>query len=172
MSDWRSLIWLSGYEISEGGDLRRVNVRQKRPGSLVCGYLVNGYRLYRITDGAGGVLNLLAHRLVCEAFHGPPNPLHREVVHYDGVRSHNHYSNLRWVSPVENAADRTRHGTQAGENHSRAVLDWATVRCIREHYSGKRGEISALARKHGLTREGMRAVIRGHTWKEREAVNV
>lgn len=170
--EWRTLDWLPGYSISEHGNLRRDAVRQKRAGSFVHGYLVKGYRLYRITDGNGGSRYLLAHRLVCEAWHGKPNALHREAAHWDGSRTNNHYSNLRWASPVENNADRRRHGTQAGELHSRTSLTWDTVRRIRRTYSGKWGEISALARQHGVHRETMRLILNGGTWKEREVAHV
>ncbi len=167
--EWRALNWLVGYEISESGLLRRVSVRQKRPGSLVRGHLVRGYHLYRVTDGKGGIRRLLAHRLVCEAWHGKPDLLRREAAHWDGVRTNNHYSNLRWASPAENNADRRRHGTQAGELQSRAILKWETVRRIRAGYSGKWGEITALARQHGVKKETMRELIRGRTWKERDS---
>lgn len=170
MSDWRVIDWLSGYEISRTGELRRVNVRQKVTGSLVRGHVVKGYRVFRLPNGKGGIRYLLAHRLVCEAFNGPPNVLHREVAHFDGNRLNNNAENLRWVSPAENAADRTMHGTQAGENHPRSRLAWTTVRDIRRNYAGRRGEISALARQHGLHRESMRQIIRGETWKERASV--
>lgn len=170
--DWRSLRWLPRFEVSADGKLRRKAFPRKRAGSLVRPQIVKGYVLYRVSDGNGGRQNLLAHRLVCEAFHGPPNILHREVAHWDGNRSNNHYTNLRWVSPAENAADRTRHGTQSGENASRAKLNWETVRNIRSSFTGRRGEIAALARLHGVHRMTIRLIVRNKTWKEREVANV
>jgi hypothetical protein len=49
------------------------------------------------------------HTLVCTAFHGDPEP-GQEVLHGDGVPSHNAASNLRWGTRAENMADMVQHG--------------------------------------------------------------
>lgn len=51
------------------------------------------------------------HRLVCEAFQGPPRDGKTQVCHYDGDRHNNSNSNLRWDSPKGNMQDAKRHGT-------------------------------------------------------------
>jgi hypothetical protein len=62
----------------------------------------NGYPIAQLT------LNkkqhaILAHRLVCEAFHGP-SPAGKDLVnHIDGNRANNNASNLEWVSRRGNA---------------------------------------------------------------------
>ncbi len=43
-----------------------------------------------------------AHRLVCEAFWGPPPAPGLEADHKDGTKSNNHYENLEWVTDPEN----------------------------------------------------------------------
>ena len=40
--------------------------------------------------------NYLVHRLVCEAFWGPPPAPGLQVDHIDGTKSNNHYENLEW----------------------------------------------------------------------------
>lgn len=48
------------------------------------------------------------HRAVCLAFHGlPPSDGHTQVDHINRVRHDNRAVNLRWVTPVENAANRS-----------------------------------------------------------------
>lgn len=42
------------------------------------------------------------HRLVCEAFYGPPPEGKEQCDHIDGCRENNYYKNLRWASPSEN----------------------------------------------------------------------
>ncbi len=44
----------------------------------------------------------LVHRLVCEAFWGPPWASGLEVDHVDGNKSNNHSQNLEWVTRAEN----------------------------------------------------------------------
>lgn len=50
------------------------------------------------------------HGLVARAFHGPPPSPYHEVGHRDGDSFNNHVSNLRWVTRLENADDKRRHG--------------------------------------------------------------
>ena len=42
------------------------------------------------------------HRLVCEAFWGPPPAPGLQVDHKDGTKSNNHFENLEWVTPRVN----------------------------------------------------------------------
>ncbi len=42
------------------------------------------------------------HRLVCEAFWGPPPAPDLQVDHKDGTKFNNHYQNLEWVTDPEN----------------------------------------------------------------------
>ncbi len=42
------------------------------------------------------------HRLVCEAFWGPPPAPGLQADHKDGTKSNNHFENLEWVTDPEN----------------------------------------------------------------------
>lgn len=53
-----------------------------------------------------------AHRLICEAFHGPC-PEGHECAHNDGTRDNNAAANLRWATHAENIADKAIHREQA-----------------------------------------------------------
>jgi hypothetical protein len=104
------------------------------------------------------------HTLICEAFHGPrPSPAH-EVAHNDGVKVHNHASNLRWATPKENAADRSKHGTQqSGSNHPFAKLLDEDVPVIRRlKLFGYRG--SDIALMFDMNRNTVNRAIAGKTW--------
>lgn len=52
------------------------------------------------------------HRLVCEAFHGPP--FGRLVRHLDGNEQNNQAVNLRWGSPEMNKVDKIFHQIMRG----------------------------------------------------------
>lgn len=55
----------------------------------------NGYRV----SGAGGRVRRV-HRLVAEAFLGPPpTPRHCLINHKDGVKTNNHVTNLEYATP-------------------------------------------------------------------------
>ena len=50
------------------------------------------------------------HRLICEAFHGIPNPSSLQVRHLDGDTNNNVPGNLCWGTQAENWMDRKAHG--------------------------------------------------------------
>lgn len=51
------------------------------------------------------------HQIVAIVFHGEkPTPAH-VVAHCDGVKTNNHYENVRWATRAENERDKIAHGT-------------------------------------------------------------
>lgn len=50
--------------------------------------------------------NMLVHRLVCEAFHGPPPSPTHSVDHIDRNKSNNKVGNLRWATKSEQVTNR------------------------------------------------------------------
>lgn len=169
MTEWRALDWLPDYEISEHGDVRRCRAvcnypagRVLRPGkSKRTGYLIFVLMIDRKRK------TFLAHRLACEAFHGPPPFEGACVAHGDGTRDNNHYTNLRWATRKENCADQILHGTRRrAETHYNARLTWADVRTIRAEYTGKRGEMKALAARFGVSAPSIGGIIHGRKWRE------
>lgn len=72
------------------------------------------------------------HRLVLVAFRGPPNSPSMHGAHGDGNRQNNLLENLRWATPLENSADRKRHGnTAVGNRHGLARATEAQLVAIR-----------------------------------------
>jgi hypothetical protein len=121
---WRPIVgWEGLYEVSETGRVRslaRTAVRET--GGRAHGYScagreltgsINkalGYHIFVLTRN-GRRQSCYGHRLVCEAFNGPP-PSGHEVAHADGCRTNNDYRNLRWATRRENLKDKESHGTQ------------------------------------------------------------
>ncbi len=52
----------------------------------------------------------LVHLIIMLTFVGP-RPPDKETGHRDGVASHNWLSNLRYITKIENEADKVKHGT-------------------------------------------------------------
>lgn len=85
--------------------------------------LSDGYRRANLKVG-GAVENrgFAVHRLILEAFCGPP-PRGMQCCHNDGDRENNRIENLRWDTPKANKADAFLHGTvPLGEAHSSSKL--------------------------------------------------
>lgn len=160
------------YEVSEHGHIRskdmvvgakgdKTAVRKGRV--LAPARKSNGYLAVTLTNGVARP-QIGVHRIVARAFIGEcPVGLH--VLHADGDKSNNHYSNLRYGTPAENVADTRSHGRQRfGENHPMAKLDADAVAHIRM----SNRECAALAKMYGVSKAHVSAVRRGRVWKHVE----
>lgn len=107
MEIWKPIQDLPGYSVSNRGRVRKDSTGQIMVLSKNGGYC-------RIT------ISKHVHRLVAEAFIDRPDGEKCWVDHIDGNRSNNDVSNLRWVTPSENA---TAFGYQSRiKNKRRKVL--------------------------------------------------
>lgn len=90
------------------------------------------------------------HHLVLEAFVGPC-PEGMQCRHLDGNKENNHLSNLAWGTPIENAADKLRHGTSLdGERNHQTRLTTKQVKEIRiRRASGER--LRTIAQDYGVS---------------------
>lgn len=119
-------------------------------------------------DGRGriqGDVSPQAHRAMCILSHGnPPSDIH-EAAHTCG-RGHQACVNPRhlyWATPIENAEDKWRHGTQRhGEACWKAKLTIGQVREIRL-LKGKMSQ-SAIGHKYGVDGETIGDIYRRKTW--------
>ena len=110
MTTWKKVPQFPNYLVSDTGLVMGTKILKPYLGNH--GYFVVGL----CKDSK--IYPMLIHRLVCMAFVGkaPPGKIH--VAHYDGVKTNNSASNLRWASCSENAMDKYRHGTMRhGDNH-------------------------------------------------------
>lgn len=121
-----------------------------------------GYRQVSIKAKTIGV-----HRLIAEAFIGPPPTSQHQVNHKNGVKSDNRAANLEWVTCSENARhaiDVLKRKAARGERAFGNKLAEGQVREIRVRLgSGEsRGDI---ARHYGVNGSTIRAIELGITWK-------
>jgi hypothetical protein len=158
--EWRPVIGFEGaYEVSSHGRVRSLTrlvtgpVRSfTRKGQLIRGFNHNYHYVFLGAGNQKGV-----HRLVCEAFHGPPL-LGQEVNHIDANQFNNRADNLEWVSKSGNRQHTLRLG-----RHNRARLTVDQVLQIRARLA--QGEIGQrLADEYGVTRHAITNIKRGHTW--------
>ena len=109
--DWRPVVGSEQfYEVSEAGDIRRIKSAQSTHSGrrLTPFHDRRGYVIYNLNSG-GVRRRVKAHRVVLEAFVGPPPEGQTFALHWDDNPRNNHISNLRWGSRDENGADRARN---------------------------------------------------------------
>lgn len=161
--------WEMRYRVSEHGHVRSKDMvvgakggaTAIRKGRLLTQVLKNsGYFAITLTNGVDRP-QVAIHRLVARAFIGEC-PLGLHVLHSDGDKANNHYSNLRYGTPAENVADTAKHGRQRmGATHPMAKLDEAAVRHIRT--SKQRGvDMAAL---YHVTAAHISAIRRNKVWQ-------
>lgn len=115
---WRAIPGYEGrYEVSDQGQVRSLGLRVKARGGktafrkgkvLRTAVKAHGYLQVTLIDAKGRRWCALVHQLVCLAFVGPASGL--QVCHWDGDRTNNCLSNLRYGTASDNSADRWRHG--------------------------------------------------------------
>lgn len=107
------------------------------------------------------------HLVVLTAFVGPRPSPEMEGCHGDGNTANNRLDNLRWDTPVNNAADRTLHGTQVkGEASNLAVLTAEKVREIKRRAEDE--SYTAIAADVGISRQQVSRIVKGQQWKHVE----
>lgn len=167
---WRSIPSFVEYEASNFGQIRRIGGNPLRPAKdKKSGYLNVG--LWRSGRGK----KFWVHRLVCEAFHGPAPSRHHDAAHYNRIRHDNRPENLRWATRAQNEHDKKLHGVDnAGERNGMSKLTPSDVIAIRLEASHlprstggakrRKGAISVLADKYGVTASRIRAIASGKAW--------
>lgn len=179
VEEWRVIADFPDYAASSLGKIKRIatDMRSHRltgkplkPGVNEAGY--ESVSLCR--DGRS--YNRRVNRVICEAFHGEPPSADHHAAHNDGNRRNNRADNLRWVSGVENEADKRVHGTARvgdrhwsksmperrarGEGHGKSKLSAEQVLAIRAD-SRKQREIAA---SYGVSQRTVWGVKNGHVW--------
>lgn len=162
--EWRPIN--PNYDVSSLGRVRswiRHTGRSRRSAALILSQsLSKGYATVPLGKGVSGRV----HVLVATAFHGA-RPDGLVCRHINGDCLDNRAENLTWGTNKENAQDRVSHGTQSrGEKHGLAKLTWSAVGEIR---ASTKETVSALARRHGVSRRLIRLVLDRKIWLPPEA---
>ena len=161
--------WELRYEISEYGNVRSKDMQVKAKNGAVAvrkGRVLapvrknNGYLCVTLTDGINRP-QIAIHRLVARAFIGEC-PIGLHVLHGDGDKANNHFTNLRYGTPADNHEDTKRHGHRlCGSKHPLSKLDEDAIFHIRN--SNRNGV--ELAKMYDVTRAHISAVRRRRIWK-------
>lgn len=104
------------------------------------------------------------HRLVLEAFYGPPGA-GQEARHLDGDPTNNTLANLAWGTRHENHADKRVHGTSAaGERNPMAKLSRADVARMRATYAAGGWTYRRLGAEFGVSTMTALRAVKGESW--------
>ena len=173
VEQWKPVLGYEGrYEVSDLGRVRSLpNARRKtvmimRP--TITGER-GGYFSVRLTTSVDGSYKqrlLRVHRLVLEAFVGPPPEGKPWGLHRDGNPHNNALKNLYWGTPLENMEDRRKHGKgNIGSSNPSAILSEDLVKDLKRRLQNrKKGDIAKLSRETGIKYTTLRAIACGENW--------
>lgn len=98
ITEYKDFIFDGRYEVSNWGNVRISKTKQKMNPFF---NKEGGYLKLRLIDKNKVRQTLYIHQLVAWNFVGIPND-NQEVNHKDGNKQNNSFSNLEWVTPIEN----------------------------------------------------------------------
>ena len=160
--NWIDIPEWDRYQVSEKGDVRskdmvvnakgeKTAVRKGRLLTLITKN--NGYLCVTLTNGVDRP-QIGVHRLVARAFIGEC-PIGLQVLHWDGDKTNNCPTNLRYGTQAENKEDDRRLRREG------RILDREAVNEIR----GKKDTATALAKKFGVSLHTIHGVWYRRSWK-------
>lgn len=165
---WRDVVGYEGfYEVSSLGRVRSVyRIVLRSNGSpmtirerIVRDRASKGYRVVTLVR-EGKFSHFTVHKLVMRAFVGA-RPHGYEVAHWDGCRSNNNLSNLRYATSKENEADKDRHGSRpVGEASHLAKLTAQVVRDIMD----ATGTQQSIADRYGISQTMVSRIKLRRNW--------
>ncbi len=109
VAEWRDIAGYDGeYQVDESGNVHRktLTYRNRYNEKVTHKTIASGYRAVWL--GGRGGKNHYVHRLMAFAFIGSPPGDGYQVAHWDGDKTNNHVSNLRWATSSENNRDQRR----------------------------------------------------------------
>ena len=161
--------WETRYQIREDGAVRskdmvvgaKAGKTAVRKGRVLKPVVKDsGYLCVTLSNGIDRP-QVAIHRLVARAFLGEC-PIGLHVLHNDGNKINNHYTNLRYGTPADNHADTLLHGHRPmGSSHPMAKLKEKEVIFIRESDESN----AELAVKFNVCREHIHAIRKKRIWK-------
>lgn len=123
----------------------------------------DGYHKLTLTNADGNHEDVYVHQIVLLAFVGPC-PENMESCHRDGNPSNNSFSNLRYDTRLNNAADRVQHGTGTrGITHNTTKLTEQQVLEIRQRICNGGGD-SSISRDYNVSRAAIWSIRVGKSW--------
>lgn len=152
--EWRAIPGQRGYMVSDLGRIKSPLGRVLRASTSGRGYL--GVIL-RGPDRLDQYITV--HRAVLFAFKGPCPDGH-EARHINSVKTDNRAVNLEWTTPEQNRTDRLADG-----GYGRGNLTPEVVRQMRAEWNGVTVGVVTLARKYGVGKNTVQAIIQRRTWK-------
>lgn len=123
-----------GYEITSCGRVFSTDFNWRGYGEREMNQCKDryGYLKVRLTI-QGRRKKLAVHKLVALCFLRKSKK-GLQIRHLDGNKENNHFTNLKWGTALENAQDRTRHGTASCGRSASVAIKNGMAKSTNKHY--------------------------------------
>src|SRR6185437_4072936 len=158
--EWKIVPSFPAYEASSMGRIRRIEKDSRgRSSKILTPSSPMGYQTVVLYGADGLKRSSRVNRIIAETFYGPA-PSHKHVAaHWNGVRSDNKATNIRWDTQTENLSDRKRHGTEPlGSRNQNSKLTSDRVASIRSEYENG-VNLPTLAKKYAVTKQNVYYIV-------------
>lgn len=163
--EWRPVAGYEGfYEVSSCGRVRTIGGGKARSHGRILKATLGTTGYLRVSLSVSNVSRTKkVHRLVAEAFLGPP-PLRGYVLHKDGNPQNNRVKNLCYGDARQNLADAIQHGTWKPAQGESAPTSKLTEQIVREVRQSSQSA-AALARQYNVDAKTIWSAKNGRSWK-------
>ena len=122
-----------------------------------------GYKKVKLHDNKT-IKNFRVHRLVALAF--VENPENKsQVNHIDGRKENNHYTNLEWVTPLENTTHAIEKGLHNNKGSSNGSSRFSPEDIKDMKYNPNNLSLKELSDKYNTPKRYICAIRRGERWR-------
>lgn len=166
MMEWRKIPGFSRYSVSESGTVRRdERIYNFKPGYVSSCLNDRGYYKVTVRSDDGRQRTITVHTLVALAFLGErPDGLF--ICHNDGIKTNNHYLNLRYDTAKSNTQDALKHLSAAfGTKHPLAKLSEPDVLEIVDLYKSGLFTQAQIGAMYGVCQRTIWHVIHCLKWR-------
>lgn len=164
---WKDVIGYEDvYQVSSVGRVKSLHPGKHRYGRMLCHRMSRGYP--RVTlSRRGKKRHIYVHRLVAEAFLGPPPSPEYQVNHKNGDKTDPRPENLEWVTLEENVRHATEvlGVTQKGEANRSSKLTRNDTQWICRLYATSKWTLKDLGEMFGVHLATIGRIVRGDSWK-------
>ena len=173
IEQWETIPGWEYYEVSTNGSVRRTHTpagRRLDHARFLKPYFHKNHLQIDLYM-QGRKRKTFAHTLVLEAFVSP-RPLGKECRHVNGIGTDNRLENLAWGTHIENYQDSIKHGVSKLLRGNKNLLPFGhpkkltleIAKNIREEYVPYRITQPMLAKKYGVHRSMIQAIVDGKAW--------
>ena len=171
---WKDVVGYVGlYKVSNLGRVKRLDKNIVDKLGRKCHYkemvlkpnkIKGGYYQLKLTKNSVEI-NILLHRIVCRAFHGPAPKGRNFVNHKIGDKSNNREDNLEWCSFQENVDHAALHGlrTRGVKTHTAKLTEYQVFE-ICQLWDMRSLSRYELADKFNISHSNICSILSGDSW--------